>query len=92
MAKKKTKHKPSVMDTSLGLSALNDLLPSILGDSYGGPSISYDLGTEPGDDPKFVLYTWTDAPVGIEILAEGDTLQDMLFQYKDEIDKRSKEK
>ena len=35
-------------------------LSEILGHTYGGPSISYE-------DGKFVLYTWGDSPVGMDI-------------------------
>ena len=39
------------------------IIQKALGDTYGGPSISYV-------DGEFVLYTWTDAPVGERIIAK----------------------
>ena len=41
------------------------LLRRVLGESYGGPSISYENG-------KFILYEWTDAPVRVNILVEHE--------------------
>ena len=47
----------------------------MLGPAYGGPSISLEEG-------KFVLYDWGDGPVGMDILAEGDTLVELIVNYK----------
>lgn len=54
-------------------------LKAALGPTYGGPSLSVE-----GD--KFVLYAWTDAPVGEELLASGDTLEECLNSYKEYLD------
>lgn len=40
---------------------MSKILKKVLGPTYGGPSLSYD-------DGKFILYSWGDAPVSIEIL------------------------
>jgi len=50
-------------------------LQTILGPTYGGPSISFE-------DGKFVLYTWTDAPVGMEILISGTSIPDLVRKCK----------
>ena len=41
------------------------LFESVLGTADGGPSISRENG-------QWILYTWTDAPVTIEILAAAE--------------------
>lgn len=47
-----------------------------LGCTYGGPSISF----EPPN--KFVAYEWGDAPVSDTILAEADTIDELLAECK----------
>lgn len=42
-----------------------------LGDAHGGPSISVHSNGE------FIVYKWTDAPVGTYILAHGSTLKEL---------------
>jgi hypothetical protein len=54
---------------------MNKRLRKLLGETYGGPSISFEEG-------RFVLYTWTDGPVGTTILAEGATLLELLTNVK----------
>ncbi len=56
---------------------VEDRFRKILGASYGGPSISID--EEKGD---FILYEWGDAPVGMETLARGATLKELLNDYE----------
>jgi hypothetical protein len=51
------------------------LLRKVLGETYGGPSISVENG-------KFVLYEWCDAPVGMKILAKGDTFEELMDDIK----------
>ena len=53
-----------------------DELKKILGETYGGPSLSVE-------DGKFVIYVWGDAPVGMGILAKGDTLEECIEDYKE---------
>jgi len=50
------------------------LLNKALGGPYGGPSISRE------DSGKYILYSWTDAPVGYAIYAEGDTFDELLAE------------
>ena len=50
-------------------------LSKILGDPYGGPSLSVKGG-------EFVIYEWFDAPTGTEILARGRTLEEVIFNYE----------
>ncbi len=54
---------------------LETRLKTILGGTYGGPSISYEKETE-----EFVIYRWFDAPVGDEILGRGKTLHKALLE------------
>ena len=42
-------------------------LGGVLGPSYGGPCLSLEGG-------EFKIFTWTDAPVSMGILARGRTL------------------
>lgn len=50
---------------------LEDLARECLGGTYGGPSLSYD-----GKD--FVVYEWSDAPVGMDEIGRGKTVMDAL--------------
>jgi hypothetical protein len=56
--------------------SIQEKLREILGDTYGGPSLSIDRN-------KFVIYVWTDAPVGEDILSSGDTLEECIQNYLD---------
>ena len=49
-------------------------LRKILGPEYGGPSISVNAAGE------FILYTWSDAPVGMTILATAHTLEGLVVK------------
>lgn len=55
-------------------------LKSKLGSTYGGPSLSYQ-------DGEFILYTWTDAPVGEQILAKGKTFKELIENYEEQYEK-----
>src|SRR5690606_13837124 len=46
-------------------------LRDVLGDPYGGPSVSIA-------DGKWVLYTWTDAPSGEEVLCRHEDWDEFL--------------
>jgi hypothetical protein len=59
---------------------INTWLKSKLGGTYGGPSLSYE-------DNEFVLYIWTDAPVGEKILAKGKTLKELRENYEKQHEK-----
>jgi hypothetical protein len=63
------------------ISELDEMLSRILGNMYGGPSISYE-------DGKFVLYEWFDAPVEMQILAEAYTFEELMAHIKKEFDKK----
>jgi hypothetical protein len=52
-----------------------DKLKEILGDTYGGPSLSYI-------DGLFVIYNWYDGPVSDEIIAAGKTIEQCLEDYE----------
>ncbi len=52
------------------------ILKKVLGDTYGGPSISVM------PDGSFVLYRWHNAPVSEEILVQSYTWQDFLYKLK----------
>jgi hypothetical protein len=58
-------------------------LKSKLGHTYGGPSLSYE-------NNEFILYTWTDAPVGEQILAKGKTLKELMENYEEQHEKSGK--
>lgn len=45
-------------------------LREALGGTYGGPSISFEEG-------EWVLYSWSDAPVGMDTHARGKTLAEL---------------
>ena len=46
---------------------IDEILKSVLGPTYGGPSLSYQ-------DNKLVLYSWGDAPVSERIIHSGKDL------------------
>lgn len=48
-----------------------NLLRSVLGDSYGGPSISFQ-------EYQFCLYRWGDAPPGTEILVQAASWKEFI--------------
>ena len=50
-------------------------LREILGDCYGGPSLSVE-------GKKFVIFFTFDAPYGMEIEASGSTLRECIDNYK----------
>ena len=52
---------------------IEEKLKKFLGCTYGGPSLSYDK-----DKDRFVLYVWSDAPVGMMEYATGKTLAALL--------------
>jgi hypothetical protein len=54
----------------------NKELRKILGSAYGGPSISVNESNE------FVLYTWSDAPVGMLILETASTLENLVTKFQ----------
>jgi len=54
---------------------INTALRRYLGATYGGPSLSYE-------DGEYVLYTWTDAPVNIEIIARSPSLHGLLLELE----------
>ena len=57
-----------------------DLLKHVLGGTYGGPSLSVDP-----DSKEFVLYSWTDAPVGMHDHARNedwDTFMLLVDQWR----------
>lgn len=54
---------------------IEDKLKEILGHTYGGPSLSLESG-------KFVIYVWGCAPVGMNILGEGDTITEAILDYE----------
>lgn len=56
-----------------------------LGGTYGGPSLSWCTVQNEGrelKEPRFVVYCWHDAPVGMDVLAEGQTLEECLLDWK----------
>ena len=55
---------------------------AVLGDDYGGPSLGYT--------PKrgFFVYVWYDAPVGMDTLAEGHDLQQVMDSARAALAKR----
>jgi hypothetical protein len=58
------------------LDRLETDLRLILGPTYGGPSLSYE-------DGKFVIYSWGDAPVGMDPIAESVYLDEVVELAKD---------
>jgi len=58
------------------LSQVQGQLKSVLGGTYGGPSLAYSSARK-----KFIIYEWTDAPIGIEEHAEGDTIEDAIVAF-----------
>lgn len=50
---------------------LDEMARVVLGETYGGPSLSYM-------DGKFVIYEWLDAPVSDDILFSGDTISEVV--------------
>lgn len=59
------------------IAILEEQLREILGGTYGGPSLSYEKGRQ-----KFVIYSWYDAPVGDDILAEGATISETITNFR----------
>jgi len=55
---------------------IDEKLKNILGEWYGGPSLSYE-------DGKFIIYSWGDAPVGMDILASGNTIEECVDKFSD---------
>lgn len=53
------------------------LAKEILGDPYGGPSISYDKDTK-----QFLVYVWGDAPVSTGVGGRGKSITAALQDYK----------
>jgi hypothetical protein len=49
-------------------------LKELLGDTYGGPSLSFH-------DGFFILYTWGDAPVSDDEIGRGETIEECLSNY-----------
>lgn len=60
---------------------VGEMLKGALGHSYGGPSIGFENG-------EFVLYSWSDAPVSIEIMCKHPDWSEFLklvSEYSDTI-------
>lgn len=64
--------KPKSKSKALGQRQIEQQLRSLLGNTYGGPALSFEEG-------MFVIYKWYDAPSGIEIMGKGDSLNDAIF-------------
>jgi len=62
---------------------MEKLLKSVLGGTYGGPSISFE-------DNKFVLYDWGDAPVCMDILVSDPSWKKFVEKLKEWKAKESK--
>lgn len=54
---------------------IEEKMKSILGPSYGGPSLSFMSG-------RFIIYEWGDAPVAETIWGSGETLEECYNDYK----------
>lgn len=52
-------------------------LSKILGNTYGGPSISYDPNNK-----MFILYEWGNAPIDMGELSGGYTLEALIINYE----------
>jgi hypothetical protein len=60
-------------------------LKKVLGPQYGGPALGFE-------DGKFVVYYWFDGPVGMEKIAEGTTLLDLIKNLDSFFKSKSQEK
>lgn len=57
---------------------IEDALKDILKGTYGGPSLSYE-------DGLFIIYEWADAPCETSDLVYGDTLENLITNYRSQI-------
>jgi hypothetical protein len=55
--------------------SFSEEVSKMLGPWYGGPVLSYENG-------KFILQTWGDAPVCNEVIATGETIPDLIRNYR----------
>jgi hypothetical protein len=63
------------MSVQIKMPPADELALKILGESYGGPSISVENGL-------FIVYIWGDAPVGMDILGTGVTIHQALLDVE----------
>lgn len=65
----------------MGLFEVSEMLKGVLGNSYGGPSLGFENG-------EFILYSWCDAPVNMEIIcAHPDWVEflKLVAEYSDTV-------
>lgn len=60
------------------MTVIDNLAARILRDSYGGPSLSYENG-------QFVVYSWGDAPVSINVMGTGSSVYEALKNVPKEV-------
>ena len=62
-------------------------MSKILGAPYGGPSLSYDKETK-----RWIIYRWQDAPIDMDVIAQGVSLEDVVKKYLTKMSGRNKKR